>query len=211
MVNKDDKVNCFIHSYHVLYLVSQVKFSLPLQGVNHGSTVSLQLVYDKHNWLRCRPYGRTCLQGDCPGLYMECNDWSSCAGEVFEIYRVNGPGVVRVGDKVGLYFPDAPRYWFSMSGGSGHTGKCPGVPSDQNGFSDTCLGEIFVIYARGKGIGDAILEHDHIALYQVRVPKWIKLVPIHAPAHSTCLGNVRPPPVEAYNRCHAEIFEVWLQ
>jgi len=186
-------------------------YSFIFQGVSHGDKVALQLVYDKPHWLRCRPYGRTCLKGGCPDLYMECNDWTTCTGEVFEIFRVSGPGTVHVGDKIGLYYPHARGYWFSMGRGSGLTARCPGIPSRQHGFSESCLGEIFKIYARGKAIGDPILEHDNIALFQVRVSKWIKLVSIHAPAHSTCLGNVRPPPTAVYRSCRAEIFELWLQ
>ena len=206
-------LSIFIHIQHMLSSAfSCLCFTHSLfQGVSHGDRVALQLVYDKPHWLRCRPYGRTCLKGGCPDLYMECNDWTTCTGEVFEIYRVSGPGSVHVGDKIGLYYPHARGYWFSMGRGSGLTARCPGIPSRQHGFSENCLGEIFKIYARGKAIGDPILEHDNIALFQVRVSKWIKLVSINAPAHSTCLGNVRPPPTTVYHSCRAEIFELWLQ
>jgi len=122
-------------AYTILSIFMFMLYSFIFQGVSHGDRVALQLVYDKHHWLRCRPYGRTCLKGGCPDLYVECNDWTTCTGEVFEIYRVSGPGTVHVGDKIGLYYPHARCYWFSMGRGSGLTARCPGIPSRQHGFS----------------------------------------------------------------------------
>jgi len=160
-------------AYAILNSFMLMLYSFIFQGVSHGDKVALQLVYDKPHWLRCRPYGRTCLKGGCPNLYMECNDWTTCTGEVFEIYRVSGPGTVRVGDKIGLYYPHARSYWFSMGRGSGLTARCPGIPSRQHGFSESCLGEIFKIYARGKAIASLHvilplrlfgLSLDHISL-----------------------------------------------
>ena len=38
-------------------------------------------------------------------MQMTGSDWTNCWGEVFRIYRMSGPGNVRVGDVVGIYYP----------------------------------------------------------------------------------------------------------
>ena len=118
--------------------------------MTHGARIALQAVYQKVNWLGCA--GQYCVKAGCPRLHMEGFDWNACWGEVFQIIRSAGPGTVKVGDVVGIYFPRG-RSWFSMSGGRGHKEGCPGVPNKAFGFASRdkwqqCWGEVFQIYAR---------------------------------------------------------------
>ena len=71
--------------------------------VKHGSTLALQLVYKKFNWLGCSTSNTRCANSLCPGLYMEGEEWRSCTQNVFQIFRARGHGDVKVGDMVGLY------------------------------------------------------------------------------------------------------------
>lgn len=147
---------------------------------------------------------------------MEGDDWTNCWGEVFHIYRMNGPGSVTVGDVIGLFYPREGN-WFSMAGGVGHKNPCPGSPTNASGFENEdnwfhCWGEVFRIYARGKSIGQIITDHDHITLFFIQSKtKWVGLVDELDADLRTCPGTVRPPPDENYDICWGEIFELWSQ
>ena len=183
------------------------------KAVKSGARIALQPLYQKLVWLGCA--GNLCGKASCPRLFMEGRDWYTCWGEVFEIYRLNGEGPVKVGDLVGFNYPRERGKWFALSGGRGHKEGCPGVPNIKYGFHsrhawNACWGEVFQIYAKGKNIGDSIQNHDAITVYYVRGKKWVGLVGSH-PDLRTCPGTTRPPPPDRYDRCWGEIFELWLQ
>ena len=143
---------------------------------------------------------------------MEGSDWEDCPADVYQIYRRNGPGSVRVGNVIGLYHPHN-GHWFSMFDGTGHRDPCPGTPTSADGFEsadkwEACSGEVFRIYARGKSNRDVINEHDAIFLFYARDNKWVGLDADTA-EHRTCPGTVRPPPSAKYDVCWGEVFEVW--
>ena len=143
---------------------------------------------------------------------MKGTDWRNCWGEVFRIYRRNGPGTVTAGDYVGIYYPRESGKWLGCAGSQCGKAGCPGQPS-QHGFQSPskwsqCWGEVFRIYARGKSIGDSIHAHDQIMLYYVRGSNWFALS--HNVAHhETCPGRVLPPPNSRYEPCWGENFEIW--
>ena len=188
---------------------------LPPSGCNfralkQGSTVALQSLYSKRNWLGCS--GETCVKDTCPGLYMEGIDWDNCPADVYQIYRRNGPGTVNVGDTIGLHHPSGGQ-WFSAFGGTGHRNPCPGTPTTGHGFKAAdrwvrCFGEVFRIYARGKSSGDVINEHDAIFLFYEKDNEWVGFDGDTA-EHRTCPGKVRPPISSKYDECWGEVFEVW--
>ena len=180
-------------------------------AVFHGDTVGFQRLYNKNNWLGCPDY--KCNRKPCPRLYMEGSDWTTCWGEVFQIYRKSGPGALRVGDIVGIYYPREGN-WLSLNLGFGHKHPCPGHPSHAHGFSGPekwtkCWGEVFEIYARGKGMGATISSHDHVTIFYRQDRKWVGLVGDHHVDLRTCPGSVCPPPDHIYDKCWGEIFELW--
>ena len=177
--------------------------------VAQGATIALQPLYQKLNWLGCA--GNRCGKAGCPRLFMEGKDWHSCWGEVFQIYRQSGPGTVKVGDVVGIYYPRGQK-WFGQ--GVGKQG-CPGNPTMQHGFESAqhwgrCWGEVYQIYARGKRIGESIESHDAIAIYHIRFKRWVGLVGQNSDLR-TCPGGTGPPPPDRYEACWGEIFEIWLK
>ena len=141
------------------------------------------------------------------------SDWTTCGGEVFRIYRALGPGEVQVGDLVGLYYRLHSK-WLGCVGDMHYCYKrsCPGNPSAQYGFQDSerwyrCYGEVFKIYARGKGIGDVIQNHDQITLFHVQQGRWLSYWMDELVHTGPCPGTVRPH--QNYDRCFGEVFEVW--
>ena len=110
-------------------------------------------------------YCRGCT---CPGLYMDDHEWWECHGNVYEIYRAAGPGPIRVGDFIGIYYPHRNR-WFGCPYTNCRKYTCP-TPTWQYGFSSLekwfkYWGQVFMIYPCGKGLGDFIEEHDDVMLY----------------------------------------------
>ena len=100
---------------------------------------------------------------------MEGSDWNNCLGEVFQMYRAGGRGIVCSGDYVGLYYPREGK-WFSVWKGHATKEQCPGKPNIDIGFhrEDSwyyCGGEVFVVFAKGRRRGEAIRDQDAIALY----------------------------------------------
>ena len=179
--------------------------------ITHGSTIALQPVYDKRNWLGCT--GATCRTEACPNLYMEGDDWGNCKGQVFQIYHICGSGEIKAGDAVGIYYPKEQK-WFGCSGTNCGKATCPGQLTAEYGFANldkwfNCWGEVFIIYARGKEIGESITAQDHVILYYIRGGNYI-YVGTHT-GHATCPGTVRPPPDEKFDRCWGEILEIWKQ
>lgn len=184
-------------------------------AITHGTTIALQVVFMKMTYLSCR--SRNCNRYSCPHLYMDKGDWTNCYGEVFEIYRRKGAGLVRVGDDIGLYYPRESGKWFGCAGSKCNKATCPGKHSCNNGFStpdrwNVCWGEVFKIYARGKLNGEVIRVHDHILLYYPRAKNWIGVSGRGGYAeHRTCPGGRLPPPADKFDRCWGEIFELWAQ
>lgn len=182
----------------------------PPLSVSHGNTIALQLHHNKRYWLGCT--NSYCHKWGCPGLFMSWVDWTNCSGEVFEIYRNEGPGPILVGDTVGVHHPRQPGSWFSCSEQNCTRSKCPGIPTTANGFSTAekwkqCGGEVFKIYSLRKSIGGIVESHDLIILYHPGNQDWIGIIEKY-PTHRTCPGQVLPPPSRKYDKCWGEVFEI---
>ena len=181
-------------------------------GIYHGSTVALQ-TFVRNFWLGCA--GAVCGRVTCPLMLMMGSDWTNCWGEVFQIYRANGLGQVRVGDLVGLYYPREGGRWFGCGGSSCAKATCPGYPTTTYGFANQeswfrCWGEVFKIYARGKALGSVINSDDDIVLYYLQENLWVaqgndRFETMKYP----CLGTYRPPPLAHYDGCAFETFRIW--
>ncbi len=134
------------------------------------------------------------------------SDWNNCWGEVFEIYRAAGPGAVRVGDLVGLHYPRQRGNWLGCAGSHCVKATCPGHPTTAYGFANTdrffqCYGEVFRIYARGKGSGAIINSLYLQGVAQGYDQDTVKVCP--------CLGTARPLAHSVYDGCAFETFRVW--
>ena len=174
-------------------------------ALSQGSTVALQFMHPGH-WLTCAR--SRCDYGTCPGDSFEESDWTTCWGQVFQMYRGAGPGNIVNGDFVGLYYPHGDR-WFSMWEGVAQKASCPGNPSSASGFQDfkkwfKCAGEVFQVYAKGKQLGATIIDQDIITLYY---PADIQNVVFTSSevTLSRCMGEKsdysRPPNNHVFDEC----------
>ena len=186
-------------------------FFLNCTGVYHGNTLAIQTT-TRYLWLGCAYH---CGTYPCPGVYFDGADWiSRCGGEIFRIYRMDGPGYVRVGDYIGIYYPAANR-WLGCANTNCGKYDCPGSPTSSYGFSSQekwyrCGGEVFRIYAKNKGTGSVIYSYDDVMFY-VGNGEWLSLLPHENAVKRPCPGSVRPPPAEKYDVCGGEVFNIKKQ
>ena len=115
------------------------------QSVRHGSTVALQAVYSKHDWLGCSTTTTSCANSACPGLYMEGQDWNRCRQNVFQIFRAQGHGDVKVGDLVGLYLTRESGKWINCGLTLCVKGSCPGTASYEYGLMSLKNGTVAMV------------------------------------------------------------------
>ena len=110
---------------------------------------------------------------------------------------------------IGIYYPHRNR-WF----GCPYTKyTCPGTPTWQYGFSslEKCWGQVFMIYAHDKGLGDVIEEHDDVMLYYHQEGSWVSQNRFYRTRKDLCLGYYYPPAAYKYDRCPREMCTVWQQ
>jgi hypothetical protein len=179
-------------------------------AIRHGDTVAFQ-TSTRYHWLGCA--GTNCIGASHPGMYLTGNDWNDCWGEVFRIYRARGPGTVRVGDLVGIYYPKQRGHWMGCSGNECRRSPCPGNPTNAHGFASqekwyTCSGEVFKIYARGKASGAIIDTTDDVSLYYLNRGLWVSQGHDTHTMKQPCLGTSRPPASLIYDGCAHEIFKI---
>ena len=169
--------------------------------------------YHRGRWFSCAP--NPCKSTHtCPGFAISGSEWN-CWGEVFRFYRTRGPGAVRVGDVVGVYYPREPGKWLGCAGGNCVKATCPGRPSNTYGFQNSekwtvCPGEVFVIYAQGKTVGSTINKHDIIMLYYLIGNQWVNLANTTV-ARGSGPGTTRPPSAATYESQWSYTLEVWRQ
>ena len=184
-------------------------------AIYQGNNVAFQS-YNRAYWLSC--WVTPCKSRyTCPGFTFSGSDWTNCPAEVFRFYRARGPGAVRVGDVVGVYYPYEPGKWLGCNSRSGNCGKytCPGTPSTTYGFQrqdrwTVCGGEVFMIYAQGKTVGSTINKHDIIMLYYLIGNQWVNLVSTTV-ARGSGPGTTRPPSAATYRSQWSYTLEVWRQ
>ena len=68
-----------------------------------------------------------------------------------------------------------------------------------------------MIYARGKGLGYVIQEHDDVMLYYLQEGSWVSQNRFYRSRKDLCPGYYRPPAAYKYDRCQREVFTVWQQ
>ena len=182
--------------------------------LDHGCTVGLQLLQNDR-WLGCA--GSHCIGATCPGLFFDGNEWSACYGEVFRIVRPLGAGHILTGDFVALYYPRESN-WFSVFTGRGQKSPCPGTFNEQHGFVRfekwfECGGEVFQVFAKGKGYGETITDQDTLSFYYPLGRTYVKFL-IDQVVASQCMleksDNKRPPSNEAFDRCLSDSVEITI-
>ena len=187
---------------------------LPSIVLKHGSAIALQLVQNDL-WLSCNRV-KYCATEPCPGLFFDSPDGATCRGEAFWIYRAKGYGNILTGDLVGLYYRS--NTWFSMTGSRGQRSYCPGTINPRYGFNNcgkwySCGGEVFQVYAKGKGIGATITDQDTIALYYPCGNTYVQFLS-YGQYGSTCLLNKsalsRPPRDAAFDQCKGDSVEITI-
>ena len=145
---------------------------------------------------------------------MSGNDWSRCWGEVFEIYRRNGPGVVRSGDVIALHFPHERGKWLQCFKVHKCTkAPCPGQPTMRHGFQNaaswrSCWGEVYRIFAKGKKIGAPIKPMDDVSLLLPGKKSWVSQCGSHTKLRP-CLGLSLPPSLSKFDGCACETFKIY--
>ena len=179
-------------------------------AISHGDTIALQ-TFKRDRWLSCS--GFHCGSHSCPGVIFATGDWSRCWGEVFQIYRADGPGQIKVGDLVGIYYPREEGRWLGCAWHLCGKATCPGHPTTEHGFNSEndwlrCWGEVFKLYVNDKQIGDVINYGDNIMLYYVNGNNWVSEGPIGT-AKRSCPGTSLPPGHDKFDYCSHEVFLFW--
>ena len=176
-----------------------------------GSGVALLLPgHNYHLWVGCTC--TVCKLEHCPGHSFADVDQFECPENSFQLYRALGPGNIRTGDFVGLYYPNGGT-WLAMINGVGQQSKCPGAPTDQDGFSsyskwNECSDSAFRIYAKGKSSDQTIESGNLISLYYPKnVGKGYVEYLTAGLTTSTCMkdesASLLPPTSAAYDLCQS--------
>jgi hypothetical protein len=182
--------------------------------LDHGSTAALQMLQNNH-WFTC--FGSLCTSTTCPGRFFDGDDWIHCWGAVYRIVRPRGAGHILTGDFVGLYFPRGSN-WFSASNGGGHRANCPGTFNEEYGFESLekwfeCGGEVFQVFAKGKGYGETITDQDTLSFYYTVDRTYVQFL-TDTVVTSQCMleksGNKRPPSDEAFDKCLSDSVEITI-
>ena len=183
-------------------------------AIHQRNNVAFQS-YNRAYWLSC--HVSPCKSRyTCPGFAFSGTEWTTnCPSEVFQFYRARGPGPLRVGDVVGIYYPQEAGKWLGCSGGNCVKTTCPGTPSTTYGFQNiekwtVCPGEVFVIYAQGKTVGSTINKHDIIMLYYLIGNQWVNLASTTV-TRGSGPGTTRPPSARTYERNWSYTLEIWKQ
>ena len=153
-----------------LYNTSTLSCICFLTAIYHESTIGLQYMAIPYYWLSC--WGHPCNRQTCPGFYITEADHNRCGGERFRIYRASGPGIVRTGDLIGIYYPTGGS-WLGCSEPDCVKASCPGSPSTAYGFQDTerwyrCYGEVFKIYERVLEMPSSRMTMCHCSMFNSR-------------------------------------------
>ena len=208
-INEWDSKTAEVYTKHHIFTLNNMTWYNTVGVILSGSTIALQ-TFVKDQYFSCA--GNVCGLNGCPGAHMDRNDWKRCTGEVFIIYRALGPGAVQVDDMVGLYYPHESGNWLGCAAHECGKYTCPGQPNNLYGFSqrsswNSCSGEVFRIYVKGKKKGAIINSNDEISLYYMRERAWVSQG-FHQTIRRNCLGVVFPPPVSKYDGCAHETFTI---
>ena len=75
-----------------------------------------------------------------------------------------------------------------------------------------CSGEVFRIYAKGKGVGWRKKEGDDVMFYHVEQPgRWVSQLSTQRMRKRTYPGYTKPLSHSKYDKCGAEVFKISLR
>ena len=108
--------------------------------------------------------------------------------------------------------------WFSVYGGRGKKSPCPGTFNEQHGFESLekwfdCGGEVFQVFAKGKGYGETITDQDTLSFYYPLDRTYVKFLSDQVVVSQCMLdksGFKRPPSNEAFDRCLSDSVEITI-
>ena len=151
-----------------------------------------------NQWLACRNTECSSSAADCPAAR-------------FQIKRALGNGRILTGDFVFFNYNYGGSSLFSMTNGVGQKSNCPVAIGECTWYK--CSNEVFQIYAKGKGIGEAIMNEDIVALYHSSVSRngFVQFLSNRVGLSQCPLqmsGYVRPPSEAAFNYCEGDSAEI---
>ena len=139
-----------------------------------------------------------------------------CGGEGFQILDEGG-GSIKSGQRVRFRYVNGGNLWLGCPRNN-QCGKrsCPGTISSTSARNlNTCWGERFVIYARGRHNGEDLQNQDIVVIYfpakeSEGKPGYITIQGSRSGADtslSSCLGST-PPIYFSYSRCPTSVFRI---
>jgi len=135
-----------------------------------------------------------------------------CGGEEFQII---GEGTthnpIKSGQRIRLRYLHKHNAWMGCSSNNRcDKSTCPGTTVQGSNF-DTCGGEIFRIYARGRKNEEVIYNGDVVMLYYVHEGKYVSIQG-YKEGDDTSLNfcpGIAPPAYLSYGICSKNAFRVY--
>ena len=161
-------------------------------------------------WLSCLQ--SVCDLRTCPYQGNNIKDFNSCSGELFRVVVENG-GTVQSGERVHFQYVTTGNQWL----GCPHNNRCdkrpcPGSLSNAAKIVGRCTGEVFRIYARGRGVGQTIYNGDLVMMHLPAYgSKYISIQGSSEGADTSmnyCPGTV-PPAYLSYSFCSNNVFRIY--
>ena len=183
-------------------------------GLYNGTFVRIELM-NTRGYLGCP--SDVCDLRKCSSSNFK--NFDTCSGESFQILGERG-GNIESGQRVRFRYVSEVNSWL----GCPHRNRCdkrtcPGAIGSRaaNNFN-TCWGERFVIYGRGRNHGEKILNGDIVSIYFLpqesgvtySKPGYITIKGSTVGADTSldsCLGSV-PPAYFRYPHCPTSVFRI---
>lgn len=170
--------------------------------------VAFQAMTESEHWLGCNTRG--CGTSTCGGRLLDFDEWRNCYGQVFKVYRRDGPGAVRVGDYVS-FLQFRTDLWLDCESQNCALSRCGGEVSN-TGFDDRskwceCSGSAFRLASFNKTIGTPIYGGEPVMLYSVTEDSYISLG-LQVASKTTCPGSRFPPPGDRFDECSHAVFRL---
>lgn len=196
--------------------------------VKYGDVIALQ--YNDPGWADSITNWLGAWTGDagratCPGIDHAADpDWSKCTGERWIIWgKDKAVGTdVKYGDMVALQYNDpglaaSSTNWLGASNGKAGRGTCSGIDHTADPGWSKCPGERWMIWGKGKTVGQTVEHRDLIALQWRSVSSWgVPLTGLWLGAAGGFAGTASCPGVDHtadpdWSKCTGERWIVWAK
>ena len=132
----------------------------------------------RNAWLGCGSSDKICDLRRCPSLRDNYRYFERCAGEVFQIIgkdTTSQSRQIKSGQRIRLRYINEHNTWIGCPFNNKCDKRtCPGTNIQASNFN-TCFGEIFIIFARGKNNGQTIHNGDVVMLYYEVFPRYVSI------------------------------------